>query len=190
VLASRTIFRKEWLPPIIMVIVTMVIGRLDNTILGYGLFKLASDIERLPFPMAPLGAQGILALSEEQEEEKQRDHDLNVDTNKPTSWRWRVFAIGGAIGLTFGLLYVGCRCLRRLHVDAHVRPAIPFEDWTPKTKGILPAVATGLSFDLGNLIVGMVLPYLAWSAAPWAGAHLHRQPAHVPLRPAQVVEPG
>jgi len=47
----------------------MAIGRVDNMVLGYGLFRLTSDVEKLPFPMAPVGAQGILALSEEQDDE-------------------------------------------------------------------------------------------------------------------------
>ena len=38
---------------------------------------------------------------------------------------------------------------------------IPFVDWTDLTKGYLPAVATGLTFDLGLVILGMVLPYYA-----------------------------
>ena len=162
VLALRTVFDARWLPAILMVIFFTIVNGFDNTILGYGLFKLTSDIERLPFPMAPLGAQGILALSEEQEEEKHRQHDLNRDTEKPSSWRWRVFAIGGAIGLVFGLVYVGLPVISGAFVNPpmSILP-IPFEDWTPKTKGILPAVATGLSFDLGNLLVGMVLPFMA-----------------------------
>jgi hypothetical protein len=94
VLAHRTLLRAEWLPAVVLVVFTMVVGRFDNMILGYGLFKLASDIERLPFPMAPLGAQGILALSEEQEEESRRDHDEDEERERPTSWRWRVFSIG------------------------------------------------------------------------------------------------
>ncbi|NKB16778.1 MAG: divalent cation tolerance protein CutA [Sphingomonadales bacterium] len=35
--------------------------------------RVTSDIERLPFPMAPVGAQGILALSEEQEESSRKN---------------------------------------------------------------------------------------------------------------------
>jgi hypothetical protein len=36
---------------------------------------------------------------------------------------------------------------------------IPFSDFTGKTGAYLPAVATGLSWDFGNLIIGMVMPF-------------------------------
>jgi len=38
---------------------------------------------------------------------------------------------------------------------------IPFSDFTVKTQSYLPAVATGMAWDLGALIVGMVLPFWA-----------------------------
>jgi len=38
---------------------------------------------------------------------------------------------------------------------------IPFSDFTPKTGNYLPAVATGMSWDFGNIIFGMVLPFFA-----------------------------
>ncbi len=69
VLAERSLFMKEWLPAIGLITFTMIIGRIDNMILGYGLFRIASDIEKLPFPMAPVGAQGILALTEENDDD-------------------------------------------------------------------------------------------------------------------------
>ncbi|MBD3321042.1 MAG: peptide transporter, partial [Chitinivibrionales bacterium] len=66
VLDQRTFFHIEWLPAIALVIFHVFMSRLNNAVIGYGLFRLASDIEKLPFPMANVGAQGILALSEEQ----------------------------------------------------------------------------------------------------------------------------
>ena len=63
--------------------------------MAYGLFRVANDIEKLPFPLAPLGAQGIMALSEDME-----------GTGDRRSSRWRIFCIGGAIGMGFGLIYM------------------------------------------------------------------------------------
>ena len=53
----RTFLIKPWLPVIGLIIFREMFGRFDSAILGYGLFRLTSDIERLPFPMAPIGAQ-------------------------------------------------------------------------------------------------------------------------------------
>ncbi len=149
---TRTFFQLKWLPAIALVIFSSVVGRLDNMVLGYGLFRVASDIEKLPFPMAPIGAQGIMALAEESSEKGEGE----------SSWRWRVFAIGGVLGLAFGAIYTGLPVISGalLNQPIQILP-IPFADWTPKTKDILPAVATGLSFNLGQLVIGMVLPFYA-----------------------------
>lgn len=159
VLEKQSLFMWEWLPAIGLVVFGTVLGRIDNMVLGYGLFRLASDVERLPFPMAPLGAQGIMALSEEQEEERV-DRDLNVQPNSASSWRWRVFSMGGLIGLVFGFLYLGLPTITGalLGRPISILP-IPFVDWTAKTQSWLPAVATGISVDLGMVLVGMLLPY-------------------------------
>lgn len=147
ILGQRTFFSKEWLPAIGMVFLFSILGRLDGRILGYGMFKIVSDYEKLPFPMAPVGAMGVLALEEEGED---------------TSPRWRAFAIGGAIGMLFGFLYMGIPVLSNAVFSVTMQPLpIPFVDWTGRTEGMLPAVATGMSFNLGVIIMGMVMPWWA-----------------------------
>jgi hypothetical protein len=147
VLAQRNFFSWQWLPAVGMVVLFSVLHRLDARIIGFGLFKVVSDRERLPFPLAPIGAQGVLALAEEGSE---------------TSWRWRAFSIGGAIGLLFGLVYLGIPILSHaiLGVTISALP-IPFADTTGNTENLLPAVATGISFDATHLFVGMVMPFWA-----------------------------
>lgn len=161
VLMLRTIFHPAWLPAIGLMIFATIMGRLNNTILGYGLFRLASDVEKLPFPLAPLGAQGVLALSEEQEEENpNRDASQPLDPQK--KWRWRVFSIGTVIGMCFGAVYIGLPTITGALLEKPIiLLPIPFADWTPKTGEYLPAVATGMSLDFGLVILGMVLPFYA-----------------------------
>ncbi len=152
VLATRNFFQAAWLPAIGLVLFKTIFSRLDNTILSYGLFKLASDMEKLPFPMAPIGAQGMLALAE----------DMEDKGAGKTSWRWRAFSVGGAVGLAFGFLYLGIPTLSSALLGQSIRLfPIPFADWTGRTQDILPAVATGLSFDFGQFIIGMVMPFWA-----------------------------
>lgn len=162
VLDSRSIFRVEWLPALGLIVFGTLMYRIDNMVLGYGLFRLASDVERLPFPMAPVGAQGIMALAEEQEEEALARAAEEPGAVRPTSWRWRVFSIGSVLGLVFGTVYLGLPTITGalLNTPILIFP-IPFVDFTPQTGEYLPAVATGLSFDLGQLIWGMVLPWYA-----------------------------
>jgi hypothetical protein len=152
ILAERNFFQLAWLPAIGLVLFKAVISRIDNTVLSFGLFKLASDTEKLPFPMAPIGAQGIIALAE----------DLDEKEAVKNPWRWRVFSIGGALGLGAGFLYLGIPTLSSAILGKTIQMfPIPFADWTGRTQNILPAVATGLSFDLGSLMIGMVMPFWA-----------------------------
>jgi len=156
ILAQRNFFHPGWYPVIAMVLFGTIMGRFSWMILSYGLFRVASDIEKLPFPMAPIGAQGIMALAEQQTEEgsgKEAGED---------NWRWRVFAVGGVLGLAFGAIYTALPAISSalLGTPITILP-IPFVDWTPKTGAYLPAFATGLSFDMGQILTGMVLPFFA-----------------------------
>ena len=161
VLAQRNFFNPAWFPVLGMIIFTQIVGRFSGTILGYGLFRVASDIEKLPFPMAPVGAQGIMALAEQQPERGEPEAVADGE-DKPESWRWRIFSIGGVLGLAFGAIYAGLPALSTAVLD---RPIIllpiPFVDWTQKTCEFLPAFATGLSLNMGSLLIGMVMPFWA-----------------------------
>ncbi len=153
ILEKRSFMMLEWLPAVGLVIFGLFVGRLNNTILGYGLFRIASDIEKLPFPMAPIGAQGIMALAEQDEKEKEKGEE---------PWRWRIFAIGGMLGLAFGVLYIGLPTISGalLKKPIMVLP-IPWSDFTKKTQEYLPAVAVGINWNLANFVYGMVLPFFA-----------------------------
>lgn len=149
---QRTFFHVDWLPVIGMVIFGSFFSQLANMVLGYGLFRIASDIEKLPFPMAPVGAQGIMAMAEDMEEKSRQAAE--------SSWRWRVFAIGGALGLGFGFVYLLLPTLTGALTGTPVQIfPIPFSDFTQQTGRYLPAVATGLTWDFGQIILGMVMPF-------------------------------
>jgi hypothetical protein len=148
----RTFFHVDWIPVIGMVIFGTFFGHLSNMILGYGLFRITSDFERLPFPMAPVNAQGVVVMAEDIEQKADKDGQM--------SWRWRVFAIGGMIGLVFGSIYLLLPTLSGAMTGQTLQILpIPFSDFTGKTGAYLPAVATGISWDFGNLIIGMVMPF-------------------------------
>lgn len=156
VLEHRTFFDPAWYPAMGLILFSTVMGRLNGTILSYGLFRLASDVEKLPFPMAPIYAQGVTALAEQQSEEGRGGKQVTGN------WRWRVFAVGGVIGLGFGAIYTALPTITSAFFGSPIQILpIPFVDFTPKTGGLLPAVPTGLSLDLGQFIIGMVLPFFA-----------------------------
>jgi hypothetical protein len=148
-LIERTLFHRDWLIPILLLIGTQIITRVDQFGLGYALYRITSDVEKLPFPMAPVAALGTMALAESAEE-------------RETSWKWRVFSIGGVVGLVFGAVYVLLPALSGLVLMEAIRLIpIPWIELTVHTEDWLPAVATGIQLDLGLVFIGMVLPFWA-----------------------------
>jgi hypothetical protein len=146
---ERTFLNRDWLIPILLLVGAQIVQRVDHFGLGYALYRITSDVEKLPFPMAPVGALGTMALAESTEE-------------KQKSWKWRVFSIGGVIGLVFGSVYVLLPIVSGLLFSEPIRLIpIPWVELTRHTEGVLPAVATGIQLDIGLIFIGMVLPFWA-----------------------------
>ena len=148
--APRTFFTAGWVDPILFMVGMMVLSRIDQFGLGYALYRITSHIEKLPFPMAPVGAMGITALAETRGDQQQ--------------WRWRCFSLGGVLGLGFGLIYVGVPAITGSFLNRPVEIIpIPWLDLTPELSraDFMPATPLNLVFDAGLIILGMVLPFWA-----------------------------
>jgi len=145
-LAERSFFHTDWTIPILVLTATTVLFTVNSYSMGYILFRITSDVERLPFPLARIGAGGATALAE--------------TSQKSEGWRWRAFSIGSVIGVSWGLLYVMIPILSStfLVTPITILP-IPFIDFTTSLKEVLPATMIGIGTDLGALIVGFVLPF-------------------------------
>jgi len=147
-ITGRTFLHSDWAVPIALMLFMTVIGFIKTWTLGYGLFRLTSDIEKLPFPMAPVGAQGCTALAEGEKGEK--------------SWRWTAFSIGTVLGLAFGVIHVGVPAVSSAFLEKPIMIIpIPWFDLTPVTQAVLPATATGIIIDLGLIMLGFVIPFWA-----------------------------
>ncbi len=145
-ITGRNLFHSDWYIPILLLLVGQILGRMNWFGMGYLLFRITSDVERLPFPLAPIAAGGATALAE--------------STTKEESWRWRVFSTGAMVGIVFGALYIGVPALTGLIMAKPIEIfPIPFLDLTPRTESVLPAAPLGISFGLGALLIGMVLPF-------------------------------
>ncbi|MCG3178469.1 MAG: hypothetical protein BIFFINMI_00796 [Phycisphaerae bacterium] len=152
VLAQRSFLMSAWLVPIGLIVLLQAITRLDHFGLGYVMFRLTSDVEELPFPMAPVSAMGMTALADA--------------SNQQDSWRWRTFSIGGMAGMAFGAIYLAIPNITGAVFSESVKILpLPFVDLTDFTDGILPAVPMLISFDLTFVVTGMVLPYWAMVGA-------------------------
>jgi len=145
-LAQRTFLSHAWVIPICLMVFNEIASRLITIGGGFAIFKMTSDIERLPFPMAPIAAAGATALAEA--------------GTKEESWRWQVFSTGTVIGLLFGLIYVFIPVVTGVLLPKPVQLIpIPFIDFTPNTEAVLPAAWSALSGDIGQVIVGFVIPF-------------------------------
>jgi len=145
---GRNLMHHDWLVPLALILFMLLITRLTSYTLGYFFFRLTSDVEKLPFPFAPIGAQGAMALSE--------------SGDGKSSWKWRAFSIGAMLGLGFAILQIGIPLVSGalLAKPIQIIP-LPWYDTTQLTQSFLPATPTGIIFDLGALLFGMVIPF--WS---------------------------
>lgn len=163
-ITERTFLHSDWLVPIAIVGFLFLLGLVKKYTLGYVFFRLASDVERLPFPRAPIHAQGAMALAEADEGESQESEARPGSEPKPKkkSERWKLFSLGAYIGIAFGTLQVGVPAISGLFL---AKPFFlipqPFVDTTTLTQGLLPATPTGIALDAGILFLGFVLPFWA-----------------------------
>ena len=166
-LTERILWHKDWLVPIALVIFMWTVSVVNRYTMGYFFFRLTSDIEKLPFPLAAVNAQGAMALAEA--DPKGHDDDetgssllLGKDGKKKKSLRWQIFSLGLSIGLAFGFVQIGIPAITGLFLAKpfYLIPQ-PYVETTTLTEGILPATPTGLTFDLGIIFMGFVLPFWA-----------------------------
>ena len=158
--ASRELLHADWVLPIAIVGFMMMVGLIARYTLGYFFFRVTSDVERLPFPLAPVAAQGAMALAEA--EPAQTPHATEPEEETKPGSRWRIFSLGAVLGMIFGGIQVGIPGITGLFL---AKPFFlipqPFVDTTLLTQGLLPATPTGMTVDLGIVFLGLVLPFWA-----------------------------
>lgn len=167
----RDLLHHDWLVPIALLLFLTVIGFIKRYTLGYFFYRLTSDIEHLPFPLAPISAQGTLAMTEADDapkgDEAARQSAMELlsprkATERKKSLRWRLFSLGVVLGILFGAVQTGVPTISALFLD---KPFFlipqPWIETTTLTQDVMPATATGLVLDMGLLLVGMVMPFWA-----------------------------
>jgi hypothetical protein len=145
-LEKRSFWDVAWLIPMLVVFANMVLMRVISLSLGYALFRVTHDIEKLPFPMARVYAGGATALAE--------------SSAKQETWRWRVFSTGSFIGVIWGFIYVVVPALSGIFLTQTITILpIPFVDFTPAIRSMLPAAILGLGTNIAMVLTGFVLPF-------------------------------
>ena len=145
-LIKRTFLHRSWLVPIILLVGHHILFRVNRFGLGYALFRITSDVEKLKFPMAAVAAEGATALAE--------------TSAKKETWRWRTFSIGAMIGAVFGAIYIVIPTLTGLIAAKPLMLIpIPWVDFTAAIGAFLPTAMLGFFTGLGVIFAGFVLPF-------------------------------
>ena len=164
-LLERTFMHADWLPVIGLLMFHQIFGRMKAWGLGYVMFRITSDVERLPFPLAPIAAEGATALAESSAQKE--------------GWRWRIFSIGAMMGVGWGSIYILLPTVTGLIFSQPIVIVTnPFIDLTPNTQKILPAALSSLGTDLGAVLIGFVLPLpvVAGTFVAGIGCHMIANP--------------
>lgn len=145
-LIRRTFFSRDWLIPIALLLIHQLLFRINSMSLGYALYRITNDIERLAFPMAPIAAEGATALSDA--------------SGKRETWRWRLFGIGAMIGLAYGFIYVAIPTFTGVLFTKPLQLIpIPYVDFTERIGTFWNASMMGFMTNLGLVFIGFVLPF-------------------------------
>ncbi len=156
---ERTFFHADWFWPITFLVLGMIMGRIAWFSASYVLFRITSDYEKLPFPFAPINAQGAMALAEESSGE--------------ITWKWRVFSIGAVIGVVWGAIYVAVPAITGAFMEQPVQLIpIPWVDFTQYTGYFLGATPIGFTLHLGPIFAGFLAPFWAVMGA-FIGVMVH-----------------
>ena len=145
-IVTRDFLQEAWVPAIIVALLTFLFSRIQYFGIGYIVFRITSDYEKLPYPMSRISSEGIMALTDS-------------NKNDESSWRWGVFAFMAMIGVVWGFFYMGIPSISNaiFGTRTEIIP-IPFLDLTKYTENIFPAALWGIGFDLTLVLIAFVMP--------------------------------
>lgn len=140
---ARTLLHPDWIPFIIVNMGTTVLWYVANMSLGLIAGQLYYDVEKLPFPMAVVGAEGVITLSER--EEKRMKYFI-------------LFLIPGAVlsALIYALPMVSGAITRRTGITLI---PVPWSDLTIFVDAVLPGSVFGISTDPLAFAMGFIIPW-------------------------------
>ncbi|MEM2049967.1 MAG: OPT/YSL family transporter [Thermoproteota archaeon] len=140
---QRTLLHPDWIPFIMVDIISTILWQLANMSLGLLAGHLYHDVEKLTFPMAIVGSEAVITLSEREQK------------------RIRYFTLflipGVALSiLIYGLPMISGAITRRAGITL---VPIPWVDLTRLADSALPGSAFGISTDPLVFAIGFIVPF-------------------------------
>lgn len=140
ILVKRSFLNSEWAIPLTLAIGVAVLVTLAEISIGLLAAQLFVEVERLPFPTAPIAVRTIVNLAERE------------------PMRTRAFAVSAllSIGYYFFLFLVPSVAVRVTGVAAMY--VAPFFDVTYWLERVLPGAAFGITSNLIPYVTGFLIP--------------------------------
>jgi hypothetical protein len=140
-LMLRTFFLTEWAIPIILQISFFFLNTFSAISLGLMTYNIYGKDKRIPFPLAQVSAQFCYSMVELKGEKE------------------RIFIIGAIIGLVWSFLAYGVPLISKGIFEVIIAPIpIPWLDFNKFIEIWFPGGSFGVSTDLFNLVIGMLIP--------------------------------
>jgi hypothetical protein len=96
----RSFLHIDWLLPIAVLVIAMVLGLCSELGLGLLCSYLYVEVEKLPYPTAPIGSESIITISER---ESTRVRVFTIATVISLIWSTITFGVPTTLGYAFGI---------------------------------------------------------------------------------------
>jgi hypothetical protein len=148
---TRTLLSQEWLIPISVVVITILLTVASNVCLGFIGSQIYIKEEKLPFPGASAVADGCATLVS-------RDRE-----------KMRILSFATVIAMIFALLVYGIPFISWAYGQPFQPIPIPWVDFNTFVHLYIPGASFGIATDLVTIALGLIVPF-GVSIAMVAGA--------------------
>ena len=143
----RTFFARDWLVPFAIGLLGYLASLLIDVAMSFVLIQLYIEVEKLPYPIAPIDAKAILVLTERRPE------------------KMIIFSLAGIAGFLYTFFLYGFPMLTEAFMGVRIQfLPYPWVDLTRYLERVLPGAMFGIATDISTFVVGWVIP---WRSAVW-----------------------
>ncbi|RLG35649.1 MAG: hypothetical protein DRN91_09165, partial [Candidatus Alkanophagales archaeon] len=140
----RTFIAPEWIMPLSITLISTIASILIDLGLSIIFSQLFIEVEKLPFPVAPIDSEAILTLTERKPE------------------KIVVFSIAAIISFFYEFLVYGVPSVSEAVIGARVKfIEFPWIDLTKVVEMALPGAILGIATDISTFTVGWLIPFNA-----------------------------
>lgn len=139
---TRTFFSYEWVIPLTVALVGAIGGTLIDLGLSIILSQIFIEVEKLPYPLAPIDSEAILTLTER------------------TPEKIMIFSIAAVISFFYEFLLYGLPSISEALIGTRIQfIPYPWIDLTSVTEMALPGAMIGVATDISSFMVGWLVPF-------------------------------